>query len=299
MKIYIDGKHYEKEEARISVFDHGLLYGDGVFEGIRAYNGRVFRLAEHVERLYASAKGILLDCPLTPKEMEEAILETLRLNRLRDAYIRVVLTRGMGDLGLDMRKCKKATLVIIADTIELYPPSFYEKGLELITAHIRRTPHECLSPNIKSLNYLNNILAKNTAVRAGAQEAILLNLAGYVAECAGDNIFFLKDRRVWTPPVWAGILEGITRRTAIDLVREKLKLPVQEDPFTLFQLYGAEEVFVTGTGAEILGAVKIDGRIIGNGKPGPFTQRLTALYRELTRATGTPIYDEKPVASNR
>src|SRR5208282_3710676 len=291
MKIYIDGKYLEKDDARISVFDHGLLYGDGVFEGIRAYNGRVFHLREHLARLFNSAKGILLDVPLTRQEVENAILETVRQNGLKDAYIRVVVTRGVGDLGLDMRKCKRPTLIIIADKIELFPPAVYAKGLELVTSSLRRVAPDMLSPSIKSLNYLNNIMARAEATRAGAQEAVLLNQQGHVAECSGDNIFFLHDEIVYTPPVRAGILEGVTRNVVMQLTREKLRLKVEEQIFTVFELYRAEEVFVTGTGAEIIGVVKIDGRTIGNGKPGPMTTKLIETFHDYTSKNGTPIYE--------
>lgn len=290
MKIYIDGKYFEKGDAKISVFDHGLLYGDGVFEGIRAYNGRVFNLDEHLARLFNSAKGILLDMPWTRREVESAILETLRQNGLKDAYIRAIVTRGIGDLGLDMRKCKRPTLIIIADKIALYPEAVYKKGLTLITSSLRRVAPDMLSPSIKSLNYLNNILARAEAARAGAQEVILLNQQGHVSECSGDNIFYLRGGVVYTPPVWSGILEGVTRNAVIRLVREKLRLQVEEDVFTVFQLYSAEEVFVTGTGAEILGVVKIDGRTIGNGKPGPTTGKLIRFFRDYASKNGTPIY---------
>ncbi|MBI4056353.1 MAG: branched-chain-amino-acid transaminase, partial [Elusimicrobia bacterium] len=291
MKIYIDGRYHEKDEAKISVFDHGLLYGDGIFEGIRAYNGRVFMLKEHLARLLNSARGIFMDLPWSREEIREIILETLRTNSQKDAYIRVVITRGTGDLGLDMRKCKRPTLIVITDKIELYPDSFYKKGLEVITSSFRRTPHDSLSPSIKSLNYLNNILAKNEAVRAGAGEAIMLNHEGYVAEGSGDNVFFLKDGKWFTPPVSAGILEGVTRMVVAKLIPEKFKMPVVEELFTMFQLYQAEEVFLTGTGAEIIPAVKIDGRVIGSGQAGPFTQKIITAFREFTQKTGTTIFE--------
>ena len=291
MKIYIDGQYLDKNDARVSVFDHGLLYGDGVFEGIRAYNGRIFHLREHLARLFNSAKGILLDMPWTRQEVEQAIIETVRKNELKDAYIRVVLTRGVGDLGLDMRKCKRPTLIIIADKIQLFPESVYQKGLEIITSSLRRVAPDMLSPSIKSLNYLNNILARAEATRAGAQEALLLNQQGHVAECSGDNIFFVRDGVVYTPPVWAGILEGVTRNVVMQLIVEKLRLKVSEEIFTAFELYRAEEVFVTGTGAEIIGVVKIDGRVIGSGKPGPMTQRLVEVFRDYASKNGTSVYE--------
>ncbi|MBI4377089.1 MAG: branched-chain-amino-acid transaminase, partial [Elusimicrobia bacterium] len=261
---------------------------------IRAYNGRVFRLEEHLRRLEESAKAIFLNLPISVKKIEEALLETLRANGLRDAYIRLVVTRGVGDLGLDMRKCKKnASLIIITDKIELYPEAYYEKGLELITSSIRQKGPDQLSPAIKSLNYLANILARAEATRAGAQEAILLNREGYVSECSGDNIFFVRDGRIFTPPAFAGILEGVTRSAVIDLVRDKMNGQVIERLFTLFELYRADEVFLTGTGAEIIAGVKIDGHVIGGGSAGPVTRKLITLFREYARSTGTPIYAEE------
>ncbi|OGR90104.1 MAG: branched-chain-amino-acid transaminase [Elusimicrobia bacterium RIFCSPHIGHO2_02_FULL_57_9] len=293
MKIYVDGEFYEKDEAKVSVFDHGVLYGDGIFEGIRAYNGRVFRLGEHLKRLEESAQAIFLTLPIPLRKIEEALLETVRQNGLRDAYIRLVVTRGVGDLGLDMRKCKKnAGLIIIADKIELYPESYYEKGLDIITSSIRQRGTDQLAPNIKSLNYLANILARAEATRAGAQEAILLNQQGYVSECSGDNIFYVYEGRIYTPPVYAGILEGVTRSAIIDIVREKMNGQVIEKLSTLFELYRADEVFLTGTGAEVIAGVKIDGHVIGSGSAGPITRKLVALFREYARLTGTLIYEE-------
>jgi branched-chain amino acid aminotransferase len=296
MKIYIDGELHEKEDATISVFDHGVLYGDGVFEGIRAYNGRVFRLDEHLQRLQESAASIFLILPLSLKKIEEAVLETVRANGLKDAYIRLVVTRGVGDLGLDMRKCKKnASLIIIADKIELYPEAYYEKGLELITSSIRQRSPDQLSPSIKSLNYLANILARAEATRAGAQEAILLNREGYVSECSGDNIFYAYEGKLYTPPVYAGLLEGVTRQAVMDLAKDKLGQQVVERLFTPFDLYRANEVFLTGTGAEVIAAVKIDGHVIGSGAAGPLTKKITALFRDYARSSGTPIYEEAKV----
>ncbi|OGS05022.1 MAG: branched-chain-amino-acid transaminase [Elusimicrobia bacterium RIFCSPLOWO2_12_FULL_59_9] len=291
MKIYIDGKYYSKEEAKVSVFDHGLLYGDGVFEGIRAYNGRVFKLDEHLERLFESMRGIFIEPRWSLEKLRSLVVETVRLNGLKDAYIRLVVTRGYGDLGLDLRKCKVPSLIIIADHISLYPESTYQTGVTLVASHLRRVSHQSLTPNIKSLNYLNNILAKDGAVRAGAGEAVMLNMEGYVTECTGDNIFFLKGGVWYTPPAWAGLLDGVTRRVAIELIGKELKMPVKEELFTLFHLYQAEEIFLTGTAAEILPAVKIDGRVIGTGKPGPRTQQLVGHFRDLTRKTGVPVYE--------
>jgi len=296
MKIHIDGELYEKEDAKISVFDHGVLYGDGVFEGIRAYNGRVFRLEKHLQRLQESAEAIYLTLPMSLKKIGEAVLETLRANSLKDAYIRLVVTRGVGDLGLDMRKCKKnASLIVIADAIELYPESYYEKGLELIISSIRQRGPDQLPPNIKSLNYLANILARAEATRAGAQEAILLNQQGYVSECSGDNIFMVYEGRIYTPPLHAGLLEGVTREVVMELVREKMGGAVVEKLFTPFELYRAHEVFLTGTGAEVIAAVTIDGHAIGSGAAGPVTRKVMALFRDYARSNGTPIYEEAKV----
>jgi branched-chain amino acid aminotransferase len=292
MKIFLDGKLVDKEDAVISVFDHGLLYGDGVFEGIRAYNGKVFRLREHIDRLYNSAQAIMLDISRSKKDMERAVIETLRANKLKDAYIRLVVSRGAGDLGLDPQKCSVPTTIIIADKIKLYPEELYANGLEVVTASTRRNVPDALSANVKSLNYLNNILAKIEATRAGVSEAIMLNTAGHVAECTGDNIFLLKDNQLITPPAWAGALEGITRGAVMELARTRLNLLVKEDIFTLYHLYTADECFLTGTAAEVIPVVKIDGRLIGDGKPGKTTARLIREFRELTRLTGVPIYDK-------
>lgn len=293
MKIYLDGKIVEKEDAKVSVFDHGLLYGDGVFEGIRAYNGRVFRLREHLDRLYGSANAIMMQIPVLQKEMESAVLETLRANKIRDGYVRLIVTRGCGDLGLDPKKCfGKPTIIIIADAIKLYPEEYCTNGLELITASTVRNIPQALNPCIKSLNYLNNILAKIEANRAGVPEAIMLNSMGFVAECTGDNIFILKDKVLTTPPTWAGALEGITCRAVMELARDKIKIEAREDLFTTYHVYTAEECFLTGTAAEVIPVIKVDGRQIGNGKPGRVTLKLINEFRELTRMTGVPIYDK-------
>ncbi|MFA5974782.1 MAG: branched-chain-amino-acid transaminase [Elusimicrobiota bacterium] len=289
VKIYINGQLLEKEQAVVSVFDHGLLYGDGVFEGIRAYHGRVFMLREHLERLYNSARAILLEIPLSKKQMEDAVLQTLRANNLKDAYIRLVVTRGEGDLGLDPRKCSKPTLIIITDKITLYPAEFYENGLSVITSSVRRNIPEALNPTIKSLNYLNNILAKIEAVRQNVPEAIMLNREGLVAECTGDNIFVVKGNTLITPPTWTGALEGITRNVVMDLARSKLKLLVKEEVITPYHVYVGDEVFLTGTAAEVVPVREVDGRLIGEGKPGPATQKLMKEFKELTRVSGVPI----------
>jgi branched-chain amino acid aminotransferase len=291
MKIFLNGKLVDKEKAVISIFDHGVLYGDGVFEGIRAYNGRVFQLREHLDRLCNSARAIMMDVPWSKKELEEAVILTLRANRLRDAYIRLVITRGIGDLGLDARMCKKPSIFIIADKIALYPKEYYEKGLSVVTASIRRNISEALSPSIKSLNYLNNVLAKAEAVRQNAAEAIMLNREGYVAECTGDNIFVIKGNVLVTPPTWAGVLEGITRNIVMEIARNKLKLLVKEDLLTPYHVYVGDEVFLTGTAAEVVPVTCVDDRVVGDGKPGRLTLKLIKEFREFARITGVPIYD--------
>ncbi|HEY3863133.1 MAG TPA: branched-chain-amino-acid transaminase [Verrucomicrobiae bacterium] len=288
MKIYIDGKYYSQKDAKISVFDHGLLYGDGIFEGIRAYHGRIFKLAEHVERLFYSAKAILLKIPMTPEQVSRAVVETCRRNKLKDGYIRLVVTRGVGTLGLNPHKCVKPAVIIIAGKIQLYPPELYQRGLELITVPTTRNLHSALNPAIKSLNYLNNVLAKIEALNGGCEEAIMLNAEGYVAECTGDNIFIINKGHLLTPPLSAGALHGITRGAVMELARQN-GLEVSEPSLTRYDLFNAEECFLTGTGAEIIAVVKIDGRVIGTGKPGPVTQKLVAQYRELTQVSGEPI----------
>ncbi|MDR3243237.1 MAG: branched-chain-amino-acid transaminase [Elusimicrobiota bacterium] len=290
MKIYLDGNLVPKEEAKISVFDHGLLYGDGIFEGIRAYNGRVFRLTEHLDRLWDSAKAINLEIPISKAQMEKAIIDTLLANNLRDAYIRLLVTRGVGDLGLDPRKClAPPSIVIIADEIALYPQEFFDKGMEVITASTRRVRPDSLSPNIKSMNYLNNILAKMEAIRAGLIEAIMLNSEGYVVECTGDNIFIIKDSILYTPPVSSGALIGITRNAVIELAKNKLMLIVKEELLTMYDVYTADECFVTGTAAEVVPVVCADMRKIADGKPGAITKRLMENFKNLANSTGTPI----------
>jgi branched-chain amino acid aminotransferase len=292
VKIYLNGQLVDKEKAVVSVFDHGLLYGDGVFEGIRAYNGRVFKLQEHIDRLYNSARAILLQIPLTKAALTDAVLATLRANKLRDAYIRLVITRGEGDLGLDPRRCPKPTIFIITDKIALYPKEYYEKGLSLIVSTIKRNIPESLNPSIKSLNYLNNILAKIEAVRSNVPEAIMLNREGYVAECTGENLFIVKESTLITPPTWAGSLEGVTRNVVMEIAKNKLKMLVKEDLMTPYHLFVADEVFLTGTAAEVIPVTEVDGRTIGEGKPGKMTLKLIKEFRELTRLTGVPI-DEK------
>jgi branched-chain amino acid aminotransferase len=287
--VYLDGDFVPTEEAKVSVFDHGLLYGDGVFEGIRFYNGRVFKLDEHLQRLYDSAKAIRLEIPLKPEEMKEVVLETIRKNNLRDGYVRPVVTRGPGDLGVNPDKCPEPFVFVIADTIVLYPDESYENGLSVITVPTRRNISEALNPRIKSLNYLNNVLAKIEANNVNAAEAIMLNNDGYVVECSGDNIFIIKDKAVYTPPTYIGALEGVTRNTTMDLARD-MGLQVEEKIFNRYEVYIADECLLTGTAAEIVSVVKVDGRIIGDGRPGSVTQELTEKFRKLTQTTGTEIF---------
>jgi branched-chain amino acid aminotransferase len=285
---YVDGKLVPKDQATVSVFDHGFLYGDGVFEGIRVYQGTVFRLKEHVARLYESARTIALGIPLTQDEMMQAVLDTVAANQKPDIYVRLVVSRGPGDLGIDPGKCKRATVVIIADAIALYPPEIYEKGIRLVTASVRRVPLESLDPRIKSLNYLNNILAKLEAKNAGCMEAVMLNHQGLVAECTADNIFMVKQGGLKTPDLMQGALGGITRAAVLDLARRD-GVPAQETVLGLHDLYNADECFLTGTGAEIVPVVNIDGRTIGSGQPGPLTRRLLAAFRELRVLDGTRV----------
>jgi branched-chain amino acid aminotransferase len=290
MKIYLDGKLVEKEDAKISVFDHGLLYGDGIFEGIRAYNGRVFRLKEHLDRLWASAKVISLVIPIQQNEMEKALIRTLFANKLSDAYIRLIVTRGCGDLGLGPKSCTMPpSIIIIADNISLYSEEFYEKGMEIVTVSTRRVRQDMLSPNIKSLNYLNNILAKMEAIRNGVMEGMMLNAEGYVVECTSDNIFFVKNGILSTPAGAEGALIGITRDAVMELAKNKLKISVKEKRITIYDVYTADECFLTGTAAEIIPIVAVDSRQISDGKPGKITLKLIKEFKNLTRLTGTPI----------
>jgi branched-chain amino acid aminotransferase len=288
MKVYIDGKYFDEKNAKVSVFDHGLLYGDGVFEGIRAYNGRVFKLKEHIDRLFCSAKAILLGIPLSHAGVMKAVVDTCRRNKLRDGYIRLVVTRGVGTLGLNPNRCKRPSIIVIADKIQLYPPAMYERGMAIVTVPTTRNLHNAVNPAIKSLNYLNNILAKIEANIAGVEEAIMLNAEGFVAECTGDNIFIVKDGQMFTPPLSAGALYGITRGVVMGLAREA-GLPVSEPNLTRYDLFNADECFLTGTGAELIPVTKIDGRVIGSGKPGPVTKSLVRTYHALTQASGEPI----------
>ncbi|WP_456330522.1 branched-chain-amino-acid transaminase [Archaeoglobus sp.] len=287
--VYIDGEFVPENEAKISIFDHGFLYGDGVFEGIRAYNGRVFRLKEHIDRLYDSAKAIDLEIPVTKEEFMEIILETLRKNNLRDAYIRPIVTRGVGDLGLDPRKCQKPSIIVITKPWGRLYGDLYEKGLTAVTVGVRRNSFDALPPNIKSLNYLNNILAKIEANAKGGDEAIFLDRNGYISEGSGDNIFVVKNGAITTPPT-INNLRGITREAVIEIIN-KLGIPFRETNIGLYDLYTADEVFVTGTAAEIAPIVVIDGRKIGDGKPGEITRKLMEEFSKLTENEGTPIYE--------
>ncbi|EKK02826.1 Branched-chain amino acid aminotransferase I [Rhodopirellula baltica SH28] len=277
--IYINGEYFSREDAKISVYDHGLLYGDGVFEGMRIYSGKVFALEDHMTRLYESARAIMLDIPIAIDALTTAVNETVAKNGLTEGYIRLVVTRGGNQLGLNPFSCEDPQVIIIADTISLYPEKFYTEGLELITASTIRNHPAALSPRVKSLNYLNNIMAKIEAIRAGCIEAVMLNTKGEVAECTGDNIFIVRGGRLITPPIDAGILEGITRNTVIDLAREN-GIEVAEEAMTRHDIFVADECFLTGSAAEVIPAVKLDGRVIGDGKPGPMTQKLNAAFRE-------------------
>lgn len=281
-QIYIAGKFYPQEEAKISVFDHGLLYGDGVFEGLRAYQGKVFRLEEHIVRLYESAKAIWLTIPMTQEAMSAAVNEAVCLNKIEDGYIRLVVTRGAGTLGLDPNRCSNPQVIIIADAIALYPQELYEKGLEIVTVSVQRMHPASLNPRIKSLNYLNNILAKIEGLQAGCIEALMLNHKGEVAECTGDNIFLVRNGVLCTPPLDAGILAGVTRDAVIELACVA-GIEVSETPLTKHDVYVADECFLTGTAAEVIPVVKVDSRVIGTGKPGPITRDLEQRFKKLTR----------------
>jgi len=286
MKVYVNGELVDKKDAKVSVFDHGFLYGDGVFEGIRSYNCLVFKLQEHIDRLYESAHSIMLRIPMTKKEMIKAVVKTLKVNSLKDGYIRLVVSRGIGDLGLDIRKCKgNETVIIIADKIIFYPNELYDKGMEIVTVATTRNSHESLNPQIKCLNYLNNIMAKMEAVNLGYEEALMLNESGYVAECTGDNIFMISEGELYTPPECMGALRGITRDVALGIAK-KLGVPVHEHVFTRHELFISDECFLTGTAAEIVPVVKVDARVIGDGKPGKITKRIMAEFHKLTKKEG-------------
>jgi branched-chain amino acid aminotransferase len=288
--IYLNGDYVSKENAKVSVFDHGFLYGDGIFEGIRIYNGNIFKCKEHLDRLYDSAKSIMLDIPLSYSEMEQALIETIRRNELRDGYIRLVVSRGPGNLGLDPKRCPKAWVIIIVEQLAIYPAEAYRDGLVSVSVVQRRNIPDALNPKIKSLNYLNNILVKIQANLAGVGEAIMLNAQGYVAEGSSDNIFVIKKGIVFTPPCYIGALEGITRGAIIELCG-KLGYKLKEEPFTLHDVYIADEVFFTGTAAEVIAVREVDGRMIGEGKAGPITTHLLEEFRKLVDIDGVKVYE--------
>jgi len=282
MQVYISGKFFDKDNAKISVFDHGLLYGDGVFEGMRSYNGKVFRLREHMIRLWKSARALMIEIPITLEEMEAAVNETLQVNGIQNGYIRLLVTRGIGTLGLDAHLCSEPQVVIIAAQLALYPAELYEKGLDIVTAATVRTNPSMVSPQVKSMNYLNNVLAKIEGHLAGCAEVLMLNTKGEVAECSGDNVFIIRDGKLHTPPPEAGILEGITRQTVIDIA-VGMGIPVRETPMTRYDIFAADECFLTGSGAELIPVVKLDGRLIGDGKPGVMTKKLLDRFHEETK----------------
>jgi branched-chain amino acid aminotransferase len=289
LQIYIDGKFYDKENAKVSVFDHCLLYGDGIFEGIRVYEGCIFRLQDHLVRLYDSAKYILLNIPLTLEEMQEAVAETVRRNEIRNGYIRLVVTRGVGNLGLAPWLCPKASVIIIADSITLYPKEYYENGLVLMTVPTMRNRVESLNARVKSCNYLNNILAKIEAHNSGCVEALMMDQNGFVVECTGDNIFMIKNGKIRTPPSYLGALEGVTRNAVMEIARDK-GYEVSEEPFTRYDIFTADEVFLTGTAAEAIPVVEIDKRKIGTGKPGLITRELIEAFHSRTATDGYQVY---------
>ncbi|MBI4517440.1 MAG: branched-chain-amino-acid transaminase [Deltaproteobacteria bacterium] len=289
MQIYIDGEWHSRETAKVSVFDHGLLYGDGIFEGIRVYNRRIFRLEAHLERLYASARALALDIALPQEQMHALVRQAVARNRQEDGYIRLVVTRGAGDLGIDPRTCAKPTVIIIVTDIKVYPRELYAGGVQVITSATRQVSHEAFDPRVKSLNYLKNVLAKIDAQRAGAHEAILLNSAGFVAECTADNLFVIRGGRLLTPSPQDGALEGITRGAILELAVEA-GLAAAEARLTRYDLYTADECFLTGTGAELMPVAAVDGRPIADGKPGPITRRLTEAFHALVRHEGDPVW---------
>jgi branched-chain amino acid aminotransferase len=288
MKIWLDEKLVDEQDAKISVFDHGLLYGDGVFEGIRFYNGRVFRLEEHIRRLFDSARAIVLKMPWTIEEVMQFTVDTIKANDLRDGYVRLVVTRGTGGLGLNPYLCEKPSMFIIASTISLYPEEYYTNGLAIITCATRRPTPAALMPQVKSLNYLNNVMAKVEAIQAGAMEAVMLNEQGYVSECTGDNIFLLKNGVLLTPPVADGALDGVTRRVILELA-DQLQIPWKEQTLTRYDIFISDECFLTGTAAEVIPVIALDRRPIGDGKPGPLTGKLIEAFRALANSSGTPI----------
>jgi branched-chain amino acid aminotransferase len=286
--IYIDGEYYSKGDAKISVYDHGLLYGDGVFEGIRCYNGNVFKLKEHIDRLYDSAKAIVLQVPVSKKEMTDIVLDCLRKNKLKDAYLRLIITRGVGDLGLDPRKCPKASIICIGQHFDPLYGNLYEVGMKIVTVGARRTSCDALDIKAKTLNYLNNIMGKIQANLAGCDEALMLNSIGHVAEGTGDNVFIIKHGKLMTPPTGAGVLIGITRGAIIDIARD-LKIPVEEKNLTLFDVYTSDEVFMTGTAAEVIPIIDVDSRVIADGKPGEITKKLMKEFIKIREKDGTRV----------
>ncbi|EGL16146.1 MULTISPECIES: branched-chain-amino-acid transaminase [Paenibacillus] len=288
--IYLDGSFVTKEEAKVSVYDHGFLYGDGIFEGIRIYGGNIFKCKEHLDRLYDSAKSIMLNIPLSYQEMQDALVETIRRNELRDGYIRLVVSRGPGDLGLDPRRSPKASVIIIVEQLSIYPEEAYINGLKTVSVSSRRNIPDAVNPKIKSLNYLNNILVKIQSNLAGVGEAIMLNSQGYVAEGSSDNIFIIKRGVVFTPPCYIGALEGITRAAIIEICERK-GYTLKEEPFTLHDVYVADEVFFTGTAAEVIAVREVDGRIIGEGKAGPITTKLLQEFRSMVTVDGVKVYE--------
>jgi branched-chain amino acid aminotransferase len=288
-QVYIDGKFYQKSKATVSVFDHGLLYGDGIFEGIRVYEGNIFKLDAHLDRLYESAKTIMLAIPLTPAEMKEACIAAVKKNELRDAYIRLVVTRGVGDLGLDPRTCRRPTVIIIIDKIKLYPEALYTNGLEIATVTTTRNMADSLNPKIKSLNYLNNIMGKIEVNNMGLPEGLMLNASGYVAEATADNVFVVKNGVVRTPPTHDGALEGITRNTIVDICRSQ-GMVCEKKTLTRHDIYNADECFLSGTAAELIPVIKVDGRVVGSGHPGKVFERLRAEFRKVTRVEGTKAF---------
>ncbi|MCF6411469.1 branched-chain-amino-acid transaminase [Pseudalkalibacillus salsuginis] len=292
--IYLNGHFVNKNEAVVSVYDHGFLYGDGVFEGIRMYDGNIFRLKEHVDRLYDSAKSIMLDIPKSKDELTEIIAETLRRNDLRNAYIRVVVSRGVGNLGLDPSSCRDPQIIVIAEQLALFPKKLYEAGIEIATVASRRNRADVLSPKVKSLNYLNNILVKIEANLAGVSEALMLNDQGYVAEGSADNVFIVKGNVIKTPPGYVGALEGITRNAIIEIA-QLLGFEMREEVFTRHDVYTADEVFLTGTAAEVIGVVKVDGRQVGDGRPGEYTNKLLEAFRKTVTEDGYKVYSDKKV----
>ncbi|EZH66841.1 branched-chain amino acid aminotransferase [Bacillaceae bacterium JMAK1] len=287
--IFMNGEFVRKHDAKVSVYDHGFLYGDGVFEGIRTYDNNVYKLKEHLIRLFESARSIMMEIPYSLDEMTEIVVNTVQKNELENAYIRVVVSRGVGNLGLDPRSCGTPQVIVIAEELALFPKELYKTGIEIVSVATRRNRPDVLSPKVKSLNYLNNILVKIEANLAGVPEALMLNDEGYVAEGSGDNIFIVKNGVLFTPPGYVGALEGITRQAIIDIA-DDLMYTVKEQPFTRHDVYTADEVFLTGTAAEVIAVVKVDGRVISDGKPGQETIRLTEAFREKILQDGTPVY---------